>query len=93
MGYDCGSWARLTNELPLDKRPQAIALANIIAMAPAGTPFSVPQLSTNLGDAWEQGAEAIVEYLANPNVGLAQITGEGDAEAVTFNVLPDPTHV
>ena len=64
-----------------------------LAWHDAGTPFSIPQLSTNLGDAWEQGAEAIVEYLANANVGLATLTGDGDAEAVTFNVLPDPTYV
>ena len=44
-----------------------------------------------LGAAWDEGAEAIVEYIAEH--GLATLEGEADAETVTFHVMPMPAHV
>ena len=48
-------------------------------------------MSARLGDAWEQGVEALVDYLTD-NAAATQ-AGEGDQETVAFRVAPLPEFV
>ena len=92
MGWNAPHSAVLTGPaISSDKRAQAVALANIISLAPQGMPISIPQLQAGLGAAWEAGAEEIVDLLTEN--GLAQQAGDGDAETVTFLVAPNPAYV
>ena len=77
--------------IPLDRRASAVALAEIVSLAPIGTPISIPQMSARLGDAWEAGVEQVVDYLTEH--AAATQAGEGDGETVAFVVAPHPAYV
>ena len=48
-------------------------------------------MSARLGDAWEAGVEAVVDYLTE-HYAATQV-GEGDEETVAFVVAPHPAYV
>ena len=91
MGWNAPRGSGQALLIPAEKRAAAFQLASTVALAPANTPINMAALSAQLGEAWEQGAEAIVDYLAQN--GLAEQTGDGDSETVAFLVLPNSEHI
>ena len=90
MGWTAPRGSGLPLEVP-GPREAAVALANAITLVAPGNPIPIPALALRLGDAWNAGAEAIVDYLSTH--GLARQDGEGDAETVTFHARPEEAHV
>ena len=78
-------------EIPMEQRDAAVALANVVAMAPRGTPLLISQLSANMGEERWPAVEQVIEIIES--AGLAVTAGDGDAESVSFNPAPDPQYV
>ena len=91
----CGGWnaprsSVIALNLPLEKRSETAVLASVhsgVAGAVGHTDACVPrELAVQLGDSWEAGAEAVVEYLSAH--GVAVQAGDGDRETVAFLAAP-----